>query len=92
MIKVIRHKGLRAFFETESTGKINPAHARKLKLILAMLKNAEKPEDLRKPGLKLHALHGNLSGFWAITVDGNWRVIFRFEGGDATDVDYLDYH
>ncbi|MGA3230617.1 MAG: type II toxin-antitoxin system RelE/ParE family toxin, partial [Candidatus Binatus sp.] len=30
--------------------------------------------------------------FWSVSVSGNWRVIFRFEDGEALDVDYLDYH
>jgi len=44
------------------------------------------------PGLGLHPLKGSLKGFWAVMVSGNWRVIFRFENGNAIDVDYLDYH
>jgi toxin HigB-1 len=42
------------------------------------------------PGLQLHALKGDLSGYWSVS--GNWRIIFRFEGIDAVDVDYVDYH
>jgi proteic killer suppression protein len=37
-------------------------------------------------------LKGGLVGFWSVTVRANWRIIFRFQGPDATDVDYLDYH
>ncbi|MBM4221445.1 MAG: peptidase, partial [Gammaproteobacteria bacterium] len=44
------------------------------------------------PGWRLHRLKGNRAGFWSVTVHANWRVIFRFEKGNATDVDYLDYH
>ena len=44
------------------------------------------------PGLRLHPLKGNLKGYFSVSVSGNWRVIFRFEGQDAADVDYLDYH
>ncbi len=44
------------------------------------------------PGFRLHALKGGYAGFWAVTVRANWRVIFRFEGDDVVDVDYLDYH
>jgi proteic killer suppression protein len=44
------------------------------------------------PGLQLHALEGDLSGYWSVSVSGNWRIIFRFEGIDAVDVDYVDYH
>jgi proteic killer suppression protein len=44
------------------------------------------------PGLRLHVLKGRLKGAWAVDVSGNWRVVFRFEGKDAVDVDYVDYH
>ena len=44
------------------------------------------------PGFRLHQLSGQLRGYYAVVVSGNWRVIFRFEGGHAIDVDYLDYH
>ena len=44
------------------------------------------------PGFRLHALKSDLQGFWAVTVRANWRVIFRFDGRDACDIDYLDYH
>lgn len=44
------------------------------------------------PGWRLHALKGSLAGFWSVTVRANWRIIFRFENGEPTDVDYLDRH
>jgi proteic killer suppression protein len=44
------------------------------------------------PGLGLHSLKGSLKSFWSVSVSGNWRVIFRFENGNAADIDYLDYH
>lgn len=43
-------------------------------------------------GLYLHELKGKRRGAWAVRVSGNWRIIFRFEGEDAIDVDYEDYH
>ena len=49
-------------------------------------------EDMAFPGSGLHRLRGDMDGFWSVKVSGNWRVIFRFENGDAYDVDYLDYH
>ena len=50
------------------------------------------PEQLDLPGFRLHPLKGDLAGYWSITVRANWRIIFRFEQGDATDVDLVDYH
>jgi toxin HigB-1 len=61
-------------------------------LILALLNDASQLDDLAAPALRLHTLKGELSGFWAVTVLANWRVIFRFEDGDVYVVDYLDYH
>jgi proteic killer suppression protein len=61
-------------------------------MILARLEAANSPADMTLPGLRLHPLRGRLSGYLAVNVSGNWRVIFRFEGKDVCDVDYLDYH
>ena len=40
----------------------------------------------------LHRLKGELAAYWSIKVNGPWRIIFRFEGGDAFDVEILDTH
>jgi proteic killer suppression protein len=63
-----------------------------LQLILTALDCARRPADMDAPGWRLHALHGDLQGFHAVTVGANWRVIFRFEAGNAHDVGYVDYH
>jgi toxin HigB-1 len=60
--------------------------------ILARLNAANRSEDMDVVGFGLHALRGDLAGFWSVTVRANWRIIFRLEGGNATDVDYVDYH
>ncbi len=44
------------------------------------------------PGLYLHQLKGKSRGRWSVRVSGNWRVTFKFDGPDAIDVDYEDYH
>jgi len=67
-------------------------HTIKLRDILARLDAATTLADMDVPGFHLHALKGDLKSFWAVTVRANWRVIFRLEGGDALDVDYIDYH
>jgi toxin HigB-1 len=92
VIKSFRHKGLRLLFETGNGRGVQPAHVQKLTDILDLLNAAAKPGDMDFPGSYLHPLKGGLKGFWAVRVSGNWRVIFRFETGDALDVDYLDYH
>lgn len=92
MIKSFSHKGIKTFFETGVKAGIQKAHAPRLRLQLAALNRAKVPADMVVPNWKLHALKGNLAGHWAITVNGNWRIIFRFENGDALLVDYQDYH
>lgn len=67
-------------------------HADKLRDILARLDAAGTPSDMNLPGFRLHPLKGKLTGFWAVTVRANWRVIFRFADGEALEVDYVDYH
>ena len=92
MIIGIKHKGLATYFATGNKSGIQPQHEKKLRLILGRLHASTEPKDMNLPGLRLHQLSGMLSGYYAVDVSGNWRIIFRFEGQDATDVDYLDYH
>jgi toxin HigB-1 len=88
-----RHKGLERFFLNGSARGIPTAVAPKLRLQLAVLNTATSLKDLQVPaGWRLHALKGELKGFHAITVTGNWRVVFRFVGEDVELVDLLDYH
>jgi proteic killer suppression protein len=92
MIKSFRHKGLANFFSTGKKTGIQAKHADRIRLILARLNASHEPKDMNLPGLRLHALSGNYQGFWAVDVSGNWRILFKFEGQDVIDVDYLDYH
>ena len=92
MIQSIRHKGLRGVYEDDDPRGVNAEHVVKLRDILVRLDAAGGVADMDVAGFKLHPLKGDRRGFWAITVRANWRVIFRFENGDALDVDYVDYH
>ena len=92
MIKSFRHAGLQSFFETGSKAGIRPEHAPRLNCIFGILDAATLIEQVNIPGFKLHKLTGSLAGCWAVTVNGNWRVTFRFENGEATLLDYVDYH
>jgi len=92
MILVIRHRGLRLLHERADASKLPSDHVRKLLVILTLLEAATTPQELNQPGFGLHILVGELAGFWSVKVNANYRVIFRFEGEDATDVDYIDYH
>jgi toxin HigB-1 len=92
LIHSIRHKGLKRLFEDDDMRGVFAEHAEKLRDILARLDAARAVADMDLPGFRLHALKGDLKGFWAVAVRANWRVIFRFANGDALDVDYIDYH
>lgn len=92
MIRDFRHKGLEKFFLTGSKAGIQPKHASRLGDQLTALNVATKPEQLSVPGWGLHPLQGKLAGHWSLTVNGNWRLTFRFDGDDVILVDYQDYH
>lgn len=92
MIRSFRHKGLEAFYRRGSKAGIQPHHGNRLHAQLTALDAATCAEEMNFPAWRLHPLTGELSGFWATTVNGNWRLIFRFDGEDAELVDYLDYH
>jgi len=92
MIHSFKHRGLRRLYEKGDRSKVNPLQVDKIELILADLDAAETVNHLRQPGYRLHQLQGRLSGFYAIDVSGNWRVIFRFAAGKASDIDLMDYH
>jgi len=92
MIKSFRHRGLEKFFTRGSKAGIQAQHAKRLKLILGRLHASTSPLDMNLPGLRLHELTGKRKGTWSVSVSGNWRITFLFEGEDAVLVDYEDYH
>ena len=92
MIKSFAHKGLKDFYETGSKKGIQPEHAPKLGRILDRLDASICPQDMDLPGYRLHPLKGDMEDLWSVTVNGNWRVTFGFEGQDAYLVDDMDYH
>jgi toxin HigB-1 len=91
-IKTFKHKGLRKFFESGSKARIQAAHAKKIKLILDLLDSAMEVKDMNFPGSDFHPLVGEFQGFYSVHVNGNWTIIFRFENGEAREVDLVDYH
>ena len=91
MIVRFRHRGLRRLYERGDRSGLNPEHVDKIYSIPGWLDLATQPEDMDLVGLRLHALKGEFSGFWSVVVRANWRIIFRVENGEVTDVDYLDY-
>ncbi len=92
MIKSFRHKGLRRLFEDDNGSKLPPDMLSRIRLILSALHAAQEIDGMNLPTFRLHILKGELKGFFSVTVYANWRIIFRFEDGDAFDVDFVDYH
>lgn len=92
MIASIRHKGLRLFYEKGDASKLPATQLRKITSILSFLEIATSPQEMAQPGFGFHGLSGELQDFYAVKVTANYRIIFRFEGENAVDVDYLDYH
>ena len=86
------HRGLKRLYERDDSRGLDARHLEKVSRILARLDQASEPEHMDLPGFRLHPLKGERAGFWSVTVQSNWRIVFRFEDGDVTDVDFLDYH
>ena len=92
MIKSFRHKGLQRLFDRDEGGKLPPDMLTRIRVVLSTLHAAEELEGMNLPTFRLHPLKGDLKGLFTVTVRANWRIVFRFEDGNAFDVDFVDYH
>jgi proteic killer suppression protein len=92
MIESFRHKGLMRLYEDDDRKLLPPELVGRIREILTALEAAQTLEGLSRPSFRLHALKGDWKGFWAVTVRANWRIVFRFAAGKASDVDFVDYH
>ena len=92
MIVGFRHKGLKLLYEKGDRRRVPSEKVGKVERILARLDEATEPANMDLPGFRLHPLKGDLAGYWSVNVSGNWRIVFRFEGVHACDVDLIDYH
>ncbi|HXJ94347.1 MAG TPA: type II toxin-antitoxin system mRNA interferase toxin, RelE/StbE family [Terriglobia bacterium] len=92
MIRSFKHRGLRRLFEHDDRSGIRTDLVDTVQEILTLLDDAVSPYELGLPGYRLHKLKGDLKGFWSVTVRANWRIIFRFEGTDALEIELIDYH
>jgi len=92
MIRSFQHRGLKRLYERGDGSRIAPDLLEAVEDILGRLDAARAPGAMDLPGYRLHPLKGGLKGFWSVTVRANWRIIFRFDGEDAVDVDLIDYH
>ena len=92
MIRTFRHRGLKRLYQQDDPSKVRADQVSRINDVLAHLDAARRPSDLDLPGYRLHPLRGGLKGMWSVTISGNWRIIFRFEDGNAFDIDLVDYH
>ena len=92
MIKSFGHRGLKRLFERGDKSQVRADMLDKIENILAVLDHADAPEKMDLPGFRLHPMTGDLRGFWSVTVRANWRIIWRYVGADAVDVELIDYH
>lgn len=92
MIRSFTHKGVERFFLTGSKAGIQVIHSARRRLLLVTLDQAVVVDDMAAPGLRLHLIKGKKTAYWAVTVQANWRLLFKFDHGNATVLDYLDDH
>lgn len=92
MIASFKHRGLKRLYLQRDAIGVQPAHINRIENILFALQQARSIDDLKLPGFRLHALGGDLKGYWSTVVAANWRIIFRFEDGEAHDIELIDYH
>jgi len=92
MIITFNHKGLEGFFVKGSYKAIPAQYAARIERVLDRLDAIVVPEDMNLHGYKFHELKGKRKGVYSISVSGNWRITFRFDGDNVIEVDLEDYH
>lgn len=93
MITTFADRQTEELFRTGKAKRVPPEVARRALRKLEAVHVATQVSDLRvPPGNRLHALKGDRVGQYAISVNDQWRVCFRFEKGNAYDVEFCDYH
>lgn len=92
MIRSFAHKGLERFFAKSERRGIDAKHAERVRRLLDRLDAVAKADDMNIPGNRFHALKGDRKGTYAVSVSGNWRITFKFDNGDAINVNLEDYH
>ena len=92
MIRRFQHRGLKLLYDKDDRRGVSAEHVEKTARVLAWLDAVTRPEQLSLPGFGLHRLEGDLKGYWSIAVRDDWRIIFRFDTGNISDVDLVEYH
>jgi proteic killer suppression protein len=92
VIRSFKHRGLKRLYEHAERSGIRPDLVDVVDRILTILDAAATPHALDLPRYRLHSLKGDMKGLWSVTVRANWRIVFRFKGTDAFDVELIDYY
>lgn len=93
MITSFKSKGLKELFVLGKTSLLPQERIPKIKKILTTIHAATSIEDLRIPAFRLHRLKAPpYEGFWSIDISGNYRLVFQFANGDASNLTYIDTH
>lgn len=92
MIKNFKHKGLEQYFSKDIKRLLDARDLPRIERILDRLDTAIIVKDMEVPGWNLHELKGDRKGCWSVTVRANWRITFKFENGEAHNVNLEDYH
>jgi toxin HigB-1 len=93
VIRSFRDKDAQQLFDRRPIRRLGADVQRTALRKLRLLDAANVLEDLRiPPGNRLERLRGDRSGEWSIRINDQWRICFRWEGGDAHDVEIVDYH
>lgn len=93
MIKSFRDKETQKLFMGRKSRAVSRQAARKAQRLLAQLNEVGNVEEMAiPPGNRLHRLGGDREGQWAIRINDQYRICFRFEDGNAYDVEAADYH
>ena len=92
MIRNFKHRGLERFYTKGDHRGISAKSEVRIERLLDRLDGVVKADDMNLPGFKFHRLTGNRKDTYSVSVTGNWRITFRFDGEDAIDVDLEDYH
>ena len=92
MIRRLQHRGLKILYDKDDRRGVSVEHVEKTARVLSRLDVVTLPEQLRLPGFRLHRFEGDLAGYRSIAVRGDWRIIFRFDPGNITEVDLVEYY
>jgi proteic killer suppression protein len=93
VIRSFQDKETQKLFMGRRSKAVSGQAVRRAQIKLAQLDQVESVEELKiPPGNRLHALGGDREGQWAIRINDQYRICFRFEEGDAYDVEATDYH